>query len=135
MFAHERPAPASDLCDWIGPLSPAFVALHAASSGSDGPPPAQPMAGAASEGRTAPAGPEPQSSPESSPGVVADPRIDELCVLFHTLNNQLGVVITYAELLEAKAPDEGLRARATQVLTAALEALGTSKQISRTVIR
>ena len=60
---------------------------------------------------------------------------DDLRTLFHTLNNQLGVVITYAELLEAKAPDEGLRARATQVLNAALEALSTSRQIRQAVSR
>jgi hypothetical protein len=112
--------------------------MHADHGGSDGPPTAHSGAGAASE-----ANPEPAASraserigaPASTPAPVADARLDELRTLFHTLNNQLGVVITYAELLEAKAPDEGLRARATQVLTAALEALSTSKQIRQTVSR
>jgi hypothetical protein len=134
MFAHERRDPASDLSHWIGPLSPAFAAMHADDGGSDGRPAAQSGAGAASAanrqvewlGGPAPA-PDPATDPEASAA--------ELRALFHTLNNQLGVVITYAELIEAKAQDEAQRARANQVLTAALEALGTSRQIRHNVIR
>ena len=138
MFAHERRAPASDLSYWIGPLSPAFAAMHADDGGSDGPPATQSGPGAASGANTAPEASRSSEwigAPAPAPAVVTDTSIDELRTLFHTLNNQLGVVITYAELLEAKAPDEGLRARATQVLTAALDALGTSRQIRHTVIR
>ena len=36
----------------------------------------------------------------------------ELRLLFHRLNNQLGIILAHAELLEAKAADEMNRARA-----------------------
>jgi hypothetical protein len=53
----------------------------------------------------------------------------ELRLLFHRLNNQLGIILAHAELLEAKAADEASRARATQVVSSALEAMGTAKEI------
>lgn len=53
----------------------------------------------------------------------------ELRELFHTLNNQLGIILSHAELLEAKARDDSQRARATQVVTTTLDALGTTRQI------
>ena len=55
----------------------------------------------------------------------------ELRVLFHRLNNQLGIILAHAELLERKAPDEMNRARAAQVVASALEAMGTAKEIRR----
>jgi hypothetical protein len=55
----------------------------------------------------------------------------QLRVLFHQLNNQLGVVLAHAELLEAKSPDVIHRARAEQVVRSVLEALGTAKEIRR----
>ena len=36
----------------------------------------------------------------------------QLRLLFHQLNNQLGVVLAHAELMEAKSPDVMHRARA-----------------------
>ena len=51
--------------------------------------------------------------------------------LFHRLNNQLGIILAHAELLEAKAVDEGSRARAAQVVTSVLDAMGTAKEIRR----
>jgi len=57
----------------------------------------------------------------------------ELKQLFHTLNNQLGIILSHAELLEAKAQDEAQKARATQVVTSTLEALATARQIRLTV--
>src|SRR5205823_14556767 len=51
--------------------------------------------------------------------------------LFHRLNNQLGIILANAELLEAKATDDVHRARAAQVVTSALEAMGTAKEIRR----
>ena len=57
----------------------------------------------------------------------------ELRQLFHTLNNQLGIVLSHAELIEAKAPDERQKARASQVVTAAIEALATARQIRQAV--
>jgi hypothetical protein len=55
----------------------------------------------------------------------------ELLVLFHRLNNQLGIIIANAELLESKATDDKNRARAAQVVASALDAMGTAKEIRR----
>ena len=55
----------------------------------------------------------------------------ELRLLFHRLNNQLGIILAHAELLESKAPDDTNRARAAQVVSSALEAMGTAKEIRR----
>jgi hypothetical protein len=53
----------------------------------------------------------------------------ELRLLFHRLNNQLGIILAHAELLESKTTDDLHRARAAQVVTSALEAMGTAKEI------
>ena len=53
----------------------------------------------------------------------------ELRRLFHRLNNQLGIVLAHAELMEKKAADETSRSRAGQVVTSVLDALGTAKEI------
>lgn len=63
----------------------------------------------------------------------APERDDELRMLFHRLNNQLGIILACAELLELKAADDTARARATEVVTKVLDALGTSKQIRQHV--
>ena len=55
----------------------------------------------------------------------------ELRLLFHRLNNQLGIILAHAELLEAKAADEMNRSRAAQVVASALDAMGTAKEIRR----
>lgn len=55
----------------------------------------------------------------------------ELRLLFHRLNNQLGIILAHAELLEAKATDDMNRARAAQVIASALEARGTATEIRR----
>ena len=55
----------------------------------------------------------------------------ELGLLFHRLNNQLGIILAHAELLEAKSPDDSHRARAAQVIASVLEAMGTAKEIRR----
>jgi hypothetical protein len=61
-----------------------------------------------------------------------DPAGDsDLRLLFHQLNNQLGIVLAHAELLEAKAGDETTRARLTQVVTSTLEAMNTARKIRR----
>ena len=57
------------------------------------------------------------------------PLPSELGTLFHRLNNQLGIILAHAELLEAKAPDDGYRARAAQVVSSALDAMATSREI------
>jgi hypothetical protein len=55
----------------------------------------------------------------------------ELRLLFHRLNNQLGIILAHAELIEAKVTDEMNRARAAQVVASALEAMNTAKEIRR----
>jgi hypothetical protein len=62
----------------------------------------------------------PESSPNESP---------DLGLLFHRLNNQLGIILANAELLEAKLKDEVGRARATQIVSGVLEALATAREI------
>jgi hypothetical protein len=49
--------------------------------------------------------------------------------LFHRLNNQLGIVLAHAELLESKATDESQRARAAQIVASILDALRTSREL------
>jgi len=68
-------------------------------------------------------GPE-TGRPAHGPTVDADLR-----VLFHRLNNQLGIILAHAELLEAKSADDVNRARAAQLVTSALDAMGTAKSI------
>jgi len=55
----------------------------------------------------------------------------ELRLLFHRLNNQLGIILAHAELLETKSTDEMSRSRAAQVVAGALEAMSTVKEIRR----
>ncbi len=49
--------------------------------------------------------------------------------LFHRLNNQLGIILANAELLEAKLAEDTARARASLVVTSALEAMSTAREI------
>ena len=58
-----------------------------------------------------------------------DPATGALGLLFHRLNNQLGIILANAELLEAKAGDEAGRARASQVVTSVLDAMATAREI------
>jgi hypothetical protein len=55
----------------------------------------------------------------------------EAQLLFHRLNNQLGIILAHAELLEAKASDESDRARAAQIVSSALDAMTTAREIRR----
>jgi hypothetical protein len=59
---------------------------------------------------------------------------ESLRVLFHRLNNQLGIILANAELLEKKAGDEASRARASQVVASALDAMGTAKEIRESIV-
>lgn len=54
---------------------------------------------------------------------------DDLRGLFHQLSNQLGIILANAELMELKLPDPAQRARATHVVTAALEAMAATRAI------
>lgn len=69
-------------------------------------------------------------SPSGSGSGTADSDSSlDLQALFHRLNNQLGIVLAHAELLEAKASHDGDRARAAQVVSSALAAMGTLREI------
>lgn len=57
----------------------------------------------------------------------------DLPLLFHRLNNQLGVVLVNAELLEGKSVDPAQRARAGQVVASALDALETVRALRRRI--
>lgn len=59
-----------------------------------------------------------------------DPDISQL---FHVLNNQLGIILANAELLENRLADSSHRARAGQVVASALDAIQTSNRIRQTV--
>ena len=61
----------------------------------------------------------------------ATPVETDLRALFHRLNNQLGIILAHAELLEARATDDVGRARAAQVVSSVLDAMGTAKEIRR----
>ena len=53
----------------------------------------------------------------------------ELGQLFHRLNNQLGIILAHAELMEKKSTDQTTRSRAAQVVSSVLDAMGTAKEI------
>ena len=56
----------------------------------------------------------------------------DLPSLFHHLNNQLGVILANAELLERRLTDEH-RARAEQIVAGTLEAIATAHNIRRSL--
>jgi hypothetical protein len=56
-------------------------------------------------------------------------------LLFHRLNNQLGIILAHAELLESKAVDNTERSRASQIVRGVLEAMRTAKEIRALQIR
>ena len=53
----------------------------------------------------------------------------DIGLLFHRLNNQLGIILANAELLEVKAGDQMIRARAAQVVASVLDAMATAREI------
>ncbi len=68
------------------------------------------------------------SQPKRSGADSSEPSPD-LRQLFHQLNNQLGIILAHAELLEVKVADDGHRARASQVVSSVLDAMGTAREI------
>lgn len=131
MFPHDGQSAATDLSHWLGPLSPAFAAMAAGGHGSAGATSNSGAAAGSAAGAASGTPAEPPMLGETQPSETPA----ELRALFHTLNNQLGVILTYAELLEAKAQDDGMRSRASQIVSATIEALGTSKRIRNAVVK
>jgi hypothetical protein len=64
--------------------------------------------------------------------MAADDRAD-LSALFHRLNNQLGIVLANAELLEGRIEDAAGRTRASQVVASALDAMTTARDLRTAV--
>jgi hypothetical protein len=72
--------------------------------------------------------------PRSVEELLAGRQMDEspeLRLLYHRLNNQLGIILAHAELLESKAMDDMNRARASQVVASALDAMNTVRELRR----
>jgi hypothetical protein len=55
----------------------------------------------------------------------------EVIRLFHRLNNQLGVILANAELLETRVANDAERARAAQVVAGTLDAIATVQRLKR----
>ena len=53
----------------------------------------------------------------------------DIGALFHRLNNQLGIILANAELLDAQVKDDTSRARAAQIVTSVVEAISTARYI------
>lgn len=51
--------------------------------------------------------------------------------LFHRLNNQLGVILANAELLESRVADDTHRVRAAQVVSGTIEAIAVVQELRR----
>ena len=64
-------------------------------------------------------------------GSISMDRPSEVRALFHRLNNELGIILAHAELLETKASAEADRTRASQIVTSALDAMSTAREIRR----
>ena len=62
-----------------------------------------------------------------------DAATPDLSLVFHRLNNQLGVILANAELLEARLTDDTQRARAGLVVSGALDAISTVQDLRRLV--
>ena len=58
-----------------------------------------------------------------------DGVVPELGTLFHRLNNQLGIILANAELIENRSQNDSARARAAQIVTGAVDAIATAQDI------
>ena len=65
------------------------------------------------------------------PQPLMPPSLPDLPRLFHQLNNQLGIILANAELLENRLGDDTHRLRAGQVVSSALDAISTVRHIRR----
>ncbi|HEY8549036.1 MAG TPA: hypothetical protein VIL35_03685 [Vicinamibacterales bacterium] len=72
---------------------------------------------------------EPAQTGQGPSGAETAAAAPDTADLFHRLNNLLGIVLVNAELIEAKAPDDTTRSRASQVVASVLEALATTRTL------
>lgn len=75
-------------------------------------------------------------APEAIPNPPGASTVDlspDLSQVFHRLNNQLGVILANAELLESRLTETAERARAGQVVMGALEAISAIQDLRRIV--
>jgi len=73
------------------------------------------------------------ASPAGGSRADQSPHDDELVALYHRLNNQLGIVLANAELLESKAADPADRVRAAQLVASTLAAMGTVRELRQRI--
>jgi len=71
--------------------------------------------------------------PAVGPPADHSPHDEELVALYHRLNNQLGIVLANAELLESKAADPVDRSRAAQLVAGTLAAMGTVRELRQRI--
>ncbi|MCY4599114.1 MAG: hypothetical protein OXF27_04265 [Acidobacteria bacterium] len=75
----------------------------------------------------------PDKTPLPFPNAGTPPALDEVGrgALFHRLNNQLGIILANAELLESRLQEQDRnRARAAQIVASAIDAISTVQDIS-----
>ena len=68
------------------------------------------------------------SSPAAGSNAGPSPH-EELQAFYHRLNNQLGIVLANAELLEAKAADASHRNRAAQIVASTLASMAIVREL------
>ena len=62
------------------------------------------------------------------------PPDDAVRELYHRLNNQLGIVLANAELIEAKAADASDKGRAAQLVASTLAAMGIVRELRQRTV-
>jgi len=70
-------------------------------------------------------------APGGDSGAAVEIPQADLPRLFHRLNNQLGIILANAELLESRIADETHRARAGQVVSSVLDAISTVQTLRK----
>jgi len=75
-------------------------------------------------------------APEAAPSGrhTAEPSLSEVSRLLHGLNNQLGVILANAELLEHRLGDDANKVRAGLVVSGTLEAISTAQQLRQALV-
>ena len=72
----------------------------------------------------------PPTLPSASLGETSEMNdAENLPVFFHRLNNQLGIILSHSELVEAKATDDMDRSRAGLIVGSLLDAMSTAREI------